>query len=147
MMDSDSVVRIPLRRLAVVTVSLPFGAFFLCIYLSLRHNFDLSTATHCGVPNYLPSISSAIGEFVPQRYIWRAAIAVHSAPRFLIAAMYNSFMSRILPNIKFYRVSTCVCVLECAHILYRLYKETGDIFEVPGTEHYPPPPPPQTKGL
>lgn len=34
--------------MAVVTVCLPLGAFLTCIYLSLRYNFDLSTATHCG---------------------------------------------------------------------------------------------------
>ncbi|XP_047477961.1 LOW QUALITY PROTEIN: post-GPI attachment to proteins factor 2-like [Penaeus chinensis] len=134
MMESDSVVRIPLRRLAVVTVSLPFGAFFLCIYLSLRHNFDLSTATHCGVPNYLPSISSAIGEFVPQRYIWRAAIAVHSAPRFLIAAMYNSFMNRILPNIKFYRnavkVTTALNVIENIALLGLSFVSSKENYDI-----------------
>ncbi|XP_042239073.1 post-GPI attachment to proteins factor 2-like isoform X3 [Homarus americanus] len=48
MTESDAVVRVSVARLAVVTVSLPLGAFFLCIYLSLRFNFDLSTATHCG---------------------------------------------------------------------------------------------------
>ncbi|XP_068239250.1 post-GPI attachment to proteins factor 2-like isoform X2 [Palaemon carinicauda] len=116
MSDSETVVRIPLRKLSIVTVMLPLSAFILCIYLSLRYNFTLSTSTHCGVPNYLPSISSAIGEFVPQRYIWRAAIAVHSAPRFLLAAMYNSFMKRILPNADNYqimvRVTTTLNVIE-----------------------------------
>ncbi|XP_071525713.1 post-GPI attachment to proteins factor 2-like [Panulirus ornatus] len=137
MSESNAVVRIPLARLAVVTVSLPLGAFFLCIYLSLRYNFDLSTATHCGVPNYLPSISSAIGEFVPQRYIWRAAIAVHSAPRFLIASMYNSFMNRILPNIAFYnnavKVTTFLNVVENIALLGLSFvssKENYDVHKV-----------------
>ncbi|KAL7645571.1 UNVERIFIED_CONTAM: hypothetical protein RMT77_003957 [Armadillidium vulgare] len=88
-------IRVPL--LAVVTVSLPFFAFLTCIYLSVVNNFSLATATHCGVPNYLPSISSAIGEFVPQRYIWRFAIAVHSAPRFMMVGLYSSFMKSVLP--------------------------------------------------
>ncbi|KAK4288980.1 hypothetical protein Pmani_038025 [Petrolisthes manimaculis] len=116
-----SVVRIAVARLAVVTVSLPLGAFLLCIYLSLRYNFDLSTATHCGVPNYLPSISSSIGEFVPQRYIWRIAIAVHSAPRFLLASMYHSFMNRVLPVDPFYkkavRFTTLLNVVEIIALL------------------------------
>lgn len=46
---SNTVIRIPLARMAVVTVLMPLGAFLTCIYLSLRYNFDLSTATHCGV--------------------------------------------------------------------------------------------------
>lgn len=116
MSDSEMVIRIPLRKLSIATVMLPLSAFILCIYLSLRYNFTMSTATHCGVPNYLPSISSAIGEFVPQRYIWRAAIAVHSAPRFLLAAMYNSFMKRILSNAGDYqsmvKVTTALNVVE-----------------------------------
>lgn len=56
------------------------------------------------VPNYLPSISSAIGEFVPQRYIWRFAIAVHSAPRFMMVGLYSSFMKSVLPPHPVYEV-------------------------------------------
>ncbi|XP_069181431.1 post-GPI attachment to proteins factor 2 isoform X3 [Procambarus clarkii] len=137
MSDSDAIVRISVARMAVITVSLPLGAFFLCIYLSLRYNFDVSTATHCGVPNYLPSISSAIGEFVPQRYIWRAAIAVHSAPRFLIASMYYSFMQRILPNVAFYqkavKVNSFLNVVENVALLSLSFvssKENYDIHKV-----------------
>lgn len=46
---SGLVVRLPIRVIAAVSVSLPLGAFLVCIYLSLRYNFDMATATHCGV--------------------------------------------------------------------------------------------------
>jgi len=87
--------RISFRKLAVMTVSLPLGAFFLCIIISYTFHFKRSTHTHCKVWNFAPSISSAIGVLKPQSYIWKLAIALHCAPRFLLAFMYKQKLTEL----------------------------------------------------
>ena len=54
------------------------------------------TRTHCLVWNIAPSISASIGNFAPQKYVWKICIALHSAPRLLICQLYHSQMRRVL---------------------------------------------------
>ena len=47
------------------------------------------------VYNWLPTISSVIGGFTPQRYVWRICIALHASPRLMVAVGYYSFHTSV----------------------------------------------------
>lgn len=61
--------------------------------------FQNSTQTHCEVDNFAPSISAAIGSFIPQKYVWQAAISLHIMPRFVFLLMYKNFYQSRISNI------------------------------------------------
>lgn len=50
-----------------------------------------STKTHCEVDNFAPSISAAIGSFLPQKYVWQTCICLHISPRFAFLFLYKHF--------------------------------------------------------
>lgn len=54
-----------------------FGAL-ICIFISIFIYPNETLSTHCGVDNFWPSISSAVGNMSPQTYIWRFAVAIHN---------------------------------------------------------------------
>ncbi|KAK0131229.1 Post-GPI attachment to proteins factor 2 [Merluccius polli] len=82
--------RLPFTDFAVGTVLLALTGLLACLAISVLYHFEDSTYTHCQVPNYLPSISASIS-LVPERYIWRCCIGLHSAPRYLVALAYFRF--------------------------------------------------------
>ncbi|KAH9497377.1 Post-GPI attachment to proteins factor 2 [Dermatophagoides farinae] len=79
---------VSLQRLSLITSALPMFGFIFCIFWSLMFNFVDSTSTHCGVAEYLPSVSASIGSFSPQKYLWRTTIALHSSPRYIVSYIY-----------------------------------------------------------
>lgn len=97
-MSSRALITYSASRTALCIVSLPLFSFIFCIVYSLLFNFADSTSTHCKVTNLLPSISAAIGNFSPQKYVWRAGVGIHSAPRFLYAWLYRGFYANQLPT-------------------------------------------------
>uniref|UniRef100_A0A3P9IBM9 Acyltransferase PGAP2 n=1 Tax=Oryzias latipes TaxID=8090 RepID=A0A3P9IBM9_ORYLA len=86
-------IRLPFTSFIVATVLLPLTALLACLFISVLYHYEDSTYTHCQVSNYLPSISSAISR-VPERYIWRCCIGLHSAPRYLFSVVYFNFYRR-----------------------------------------------------
>ncbi|XP_020605325.1 post-GPI attachment to proteins factor 2-like isoform X2 [Orbicella faveolata] len=78
------VMSLSLDRFAVFICSLPLLSFASCVAIAIALHFEETTWSHCKVPNYLPSISAAIGGRMPERFIWRVGIALHCLPRILV---------------------------------------------------------------
>ncbi|KAJ7393050.1 Post-GPI attachment to protein factor 2 [Desmophyllum pertusum] len=80
----EPIISISSERFAVFICSLPLLSFASCVSIALVWHFDETTRTHCKVANYLPSISAAIGDHMPEKFIWRVGIALHCLPRILV---------------------------------------------------------------
>lgn len=85
-----STFRIRFGKLAVVTVMLPVTGFLFCVVWSLLYNFEQANATHCLVYNFLPSLSAAIGNYQPQRFVWQFSVLFHAPFRYAIAFLYKN---------------------------------------------------------
>ncbi|XP_035780795.1 post-GPI attachment to proteins factor 2-like [Anopheles albimanus] len=85
-----STVRIRFGKLAVTTAMLPVLGFLFCVVWSLMYNFVQANATHCMVYNFLPSLSAAIGNYQPQRFVWQFSVLLHAPPRYAIAFLYKN---------------------------------------------------------
>jgi hypothetical protein len=100
-------------------------ALVLCITLSIVLHWDESTRTHCGVANWLPSVSAAVASYSPERYIWRFLIGIHGAPRLALAfAFRNLLLSSPLRPFSssnwFSLACNAACVLNIAEVVFLL---------------------------
>ncbi|KAJ7996241.1 hypothetical protein DPEC_G00235060 [Dallia pectoralis] len=126
-------IRLPFPDFVTGTVLLPLTGLIACIVTSLMYHLDESTYTHCQVPNYLPSISASIS-LVPERYIWRFCVGLHSAPRFLLAAVYFSFYRRhfakSFPNLALSGLALITAVVENVGLLLLTYVSSTETYSV-----------------
>lgn len=95
-LDTKPLLKVPFGKFALTVVSLPLFSFVFCVLWSLLYFFQRSTATHCGVSNFLPSISAAIGNYQPQRFVWQSAILLQAIPRLMVTYQYAKHYSTII---------------------------------------------------
>jgi hypothetical protein len=60
---------------------LPVIGLVACLFFSVYYHYEDVIKTHCRNWEWLPSISSTIGNNIPEMFIWRYSIALYSAPK------------------------------------------------------------------
>lgn len=93
---TDGTIEIPFQSVALVTATSQISSLVFCLAWSIKFNFYESTATHCRVDNYLPSLSATL-DFTPQRDVWRACIGLSGMPRYFIAYLYYEIIFKSKP--------------------------------------------------
>lgn len=127
--DAKPILKISFGKFALAVVSLPLCSFVFCVLWSLMYFYDRSTATHCGVSNYLPSISAAIGNYQPQRFVWQTAILLQALPRLMVAFQYVKHYGEIIrKNRRPYAYTACIfnVVENCALVGLSMWTSSDD---------------------
>lgn len=107
--QEQDILEIPFPLLAIPTATVQISSLVFCLSWSIKFNFHESTATHCRVENYLPSLSATL-DFTPQREIWRACVCLTGFPRFLISYLYYKlvFKSKFLLSIHWLEIVSLI---------------------------------------
>lgn len=100
---------ISFQQLAVNTATIQISSLVFCLAWSIKFNFYESTATHCRVDNYLPSLSATL-DFTPQRDVWRACVGLSGTTRYFIAYLYYKliFHSKLLLALHWIEVTALI---------------------------------------
>ncbi|KAL6726460.1 hypothetical protein Aduo_008427 [Ancylostoma duodenale] len=121
----DDVLSLPFRVFVYIVAGLPLSALIICVLCSILLHFEPATRTHCGVENWLPSISAAVSTYAPEMYIWRMFIAVHGGPRLFVAFAFRNYLLfsplRPLTRVRVFRLlCNTGCVLNILENLFLL---------------------------
>lgn len=88
---------VPYAAVLAATSATIWGALAFCLAYATAYHAAETTATHCRVPNVVPSISAVIGGVAPERYVWRLAVAAISTQRLLDGALARGLCAGVSP--------------------------------------------------
>uniref|UniRef100_A0A914KJV0 CWH43-like N-terminal domain-containing protein n=1 Tax=Meloidogyne incognita TaxID=6306 RepID=A0A914KJV0_MELIC len=110
----EEVLSIPFHVVIFMLTGCPMLAFVLCLSTSILFHYEMAVSTHCGVPNWLPSLSAVVA-YAPERYIWRFLLGISCTPRLAMAFAFRNYLISSslwpLPLLSRFRWS---CHLACA---------------------------------
>ena len=120
---------LPLRFIARWTSLLPPFSLVICVLWSLLYNFDEATFTHCKVPQLLPSISSVIGGFELQKFLWTFSVAITTGPRIVFCKLNEIDLSQKYSHYKtFFQWNFILNVTEILSLLTLSLVPSSEIF-------------------
>nr|CAD2134823.1 unnamed protein product [Meloidogyne enterolobii] len=128
----EEVLSIPFHVVVFMLTGCPMLAFVLCLSTSIFLHYEMAVSTHCGVPNWLPSLSAVVA-YAPERYIWRFLLGISCTPRLAMAFAFRNYLISSslwpLPLLSRFRWA---CHLACAlNASYRdcvTYSSCNDFF-------------------
>jgi len=94
-------------------------AMILSLLISLWLHFSQVTKNHCRVWEFWPSVSASIGDYSPEKNIWRIGLALGSGPKFIQTIVSYRLLDRAIPDRKAY------IVMEFAIDILRIFAAGG----------------------
>lgn len=111
----------------------PVLGLSLCLFIAgVWHHSD-TCKTHCGVYNFWPSISSAIGNNAPETYIWRFSVGLHNVITFGDSLlMYHNLLAHVPDASAVYvalaRVCTVAKMTSCLSLFLLTFVSSSEDF-------------------
>lgn len=97
----------------------PVGGLALCLFIASVFHGANTNRTHCGVYNFWPSVSSAIGNNAPEKYIWRLAVGLHNTITLLDSFLMYHNLVQNGASVVWSRICV-VCRISCNMSLFML---------------------------
>jgi len=74
------------------------AGMLICLGFAVNLHYSQVTRNHCRVWEFWPSVSAVIGDYSPEKNIWRVAIALGSGPRFVSGVLNFQMLQELLPD-------------------------------------------------
>jgi hypothetical protein len=114
----------------VLTVVPCVGLLMSLVLAAVLHH-DNVTSTHCRVPNFWPSVSAAIGNNEPERFVWKLTVGLHNVLVLLDSGMaYDRLVQSPLVSVFLARLMAVCKALSCCGLFVLTFVSSTDNFLV-----------------